>query len=98
MQDLAFNVDERDGGVFGRHIQLRVTRIAPETLIGRLFSGKLPWSAAATRQAVVNPIHDVVDEYVVVSVEKNLDVMLLHQGMNPGLFSRVPGARATASV
>jgi hypothetical protein len=46
----------------------------------------------------MDPVHDVIDEHVVVSVEENLDFMLSHQAVDLGLFSGIPSARAAAPV
>src|SRR5262245_2566770 len=58
----------------------------------------MPRRSAASGQRVMNSLNDIVDEDVIVSVEKNLHLMLLHEAMDSGLFAEVPCARAAASI
>src|SRR5438105_685449 len=93
VQDFALEIDESDGRLLGGYIQLRMTRIGPETLVASFLPGKFPRGTTTAGQGVVNSINHIVHEYVVVAVEEYLDLVLFHQVVNPGLFSRVPGPR-----
>src|SRR5260221_13381213 len=75
-----------------------MTRIGPKAFVAGFRLGKFPGGATASGQRVMDPVNDVIDEYMIVSVEEDLNLMLLHQALNPGLFSGVRGARAAASV
>src|SRR5437763_1008803 len=92
VERFAFEVDKRDGGLFGGDVQLRVPGFGPETFVTGFFFREVPRRAAASRKRVMDAFHDVVHENVIVPIEEDLHLLLLHQLMDSKLFTGVPGA------
>ena len=91
-------IHELHGGSIGPNGQPTVAGVGPVAPIARDLGAEFPWRTAAARQSVVDPIHHLVEENVIVPEEEDLNAELSHQRVHRCLLADPRRPRTAAPV